>query len=291
MNWDSLKIFLAVARSASLSGAASQLGVNHSTVFRRLHAFEEELGGRLFERLNNRYELTSVGHEVLGLAEGIENSFDAIDRYIVGKDFQPKGSVKITAPHNIAYHYLPRYLTAFKQRYPDIVVELLVSNQEFNMNNRQADIAVRATPMPPEHLVGRKVSEIGWSVFGSREYADRQGFPRTFEELGQHSLIGATGAMRNLPAFALLEKHFSNQVVTRCDELVAMSHFAELGQGLTFLPDDQLRPNLEKILTLEAVKPSHLWLLTHPDLRNVERIKLVMQHLANSFSEENFFRD
>lgn len=286
MDWNSLKVFLSIARCGSLSGAANDLGVNHTTVFRRLNAFETEIGGPLFQRINNRYELTTLGDELLGLAQNIESSFNGIDRHIVGKDIQPKGTVKVTAPNNIAYRYLPRYITDFNTLYPEIHIELLVSNQEFNMSNRQADIAVRATPSPPENLIGKQVSSLDWSVFASKRYADRFGLPNSIDELATHALIGAAGAMRNLPAFIWLEKHFADQVVTRCDDLTAMSYLAESGQGLAFLPDDQMRPEITKLFGIEDSKPSNLWLLTHPDLRHVERIKLVMQHLTKAFSQE-----
>ena len=209
MDWNSLKVFLAIAHRGSLSGAANDLVVNHSTIFRRLNAFEEKIGSKLFERINNRYELTALGHELLDLAQNIENSFDGIERHIVGKDFQPKGIVKITAPNNIAYRYLPRYISDFNVKYPEIRIELLVSNQEFNMTNRQADIAVRATSAPPEHLIGRQVSTFNWSVFGSKKYEDRFGLPTNIAELINHSLIGATGAMSRLHAFIWQDKHFS----------------------------------------------------------------------------------
>ena len=286
MDWNSLKVFLAIARCGSLSGAANDLVVNHSTIFRRLHVFEEKIGGKLFERINNRYELTTLGHELLDLAQVIENSFDGIDRHIVGKDFQPKGIVKITAPNNIAYRYLPRYITDFNLKYPEIQIELLVSNQEFNMSNRQADIAVRATSSPPEHLIGKQVSTLNWSVFTSNKYRDKFGVPNNMEALTNHKLIGATGALSRLSVFIWLDKHFSNQVITRCDDLIAMSYFVESGQGLAILPDDQCRPGLIKLFGVQDSKPSNLWLLTHPDLRNVARIKLVMQYLSKAFSDE-----
>jgi len=286
MDWNSLKVFLAIARRDSLSGAANDLAVNHSTIFRRLHAFEKEIGGQLFNRINNHYELTTLGHELLDLAQNIENSFDHIDRHIVGKDIQPKGIVKITAPNNIAYRYLPRYITEFNLQYPEIQIELLVSNQEFNMSNRQADIAVRATPSPPEHLIGRQVSSLNWSVFGSNAYEGRFGLPNNIDELINHSLIGATGDISRLPAFRWLDKSFTDQVITRCDDLTAMAYFVESGQGLAFLPEDQYRPELIRLFGVQESKPSNLWLLTHPDLRHVERIKLVMQYLTKAFSDE-----
>ncbi len=206
MDWNALKMFLAIADSGTLTGAAKTLEVNHSTVFRRLNTFEDEIGGRLFERLSHGYELTSMGEELLVEAKKIAASFDDMERHIVGKDIQPKGTVKITAPNNIAYRYLPRYLTEFNQSYPEIHIELLVSNLEFNMTNRQADIAVRATSAPPDHLVGRMLRSIKWGVYASKTYKARFGCPKTIDQLGEHALIGATGSMRSLPAYIWLEK-------------------------------------------------------------------------------------
>ncbi len=287
MDWNSLKIFLAIANDGSLSAAAKTLGINHSTVFRRMNAFEKELGGRLFERLSHGYELTAMGEELLDFAQKISSTFDDMERHIVGKDIQPKGVVKITAPNNIAYRYLPRYLAEFHHLYPEIHIELLASNLEFNMSNRQADIAIRATSSPPEHLIGRQLRTVAWSVYGSEAYKHESGIPHNLEELQYHRLIGATGGMSSLPGFAWLEKNYPKQIHVRCDDLVSMSYFAESGQGLAFLPNDQQRPEINKLFIFKPGETSNLWLLTHPDLRYVERIKLVMQHLTKSFSEES----
>jgi len=286
MDWNALKLFLAIADSGTLTGAASTLEVSHSTIFRRLNSFEDEIGGRLFERLSHGYELTPMGEELLVEAKKIAASFDDMERQIVGKDIQPKGTVKITAPHNIAYRYLPRYLTEFNLIYPEIKIELLVSNLEFNMTNRQADIAIRATPSPPEHLVGRMIRVINWSVYASEAYKEKNGYPINIEQLNEHVLIGATGRMKNLPAFIWLEKKLSAQIKIRCDEMVSMAAFVEQGHGLAILPDDQQRPEIKKLFRFETGEQSNLWLLTHPDLRNVERIKLVMKHLTKAFAEE-----
>ena len=289
MNWDSIKIFQAIALSGTLSGASKSLGVNHSTVFRRLNSFEKEIGGRLFERLGSGYELTTLGEEMLVYANRIAKSFDDLDRRLVGQDLQPRGIVKITAPNNIAYHYLPGYFARFNQHYPDIQFELLVSNAEFNLTNRQADIAVRATPAPPEHLVGRQVGTLKWGVYTGRDRAEIPDQPDILEHLAHHPLIGASGFMRGLPGFVWLDKHHAGQIRHRCDDLVAMSGLAESGLGLAFLPDDQQRPELQRLFTFEPGKTSKLWLLTHPDLRSVTRIKLVMKYLARAFSKEPVF--
>ncbi|MFV2056301.1 MAG: LysR family transcriptional regulator [Thiohalomonadales bacterium] len=288
MDWNAVKVFLAIASTGTLSGAAKQLGVNHSTIFRRLNSFEQDIGSRLFERLNHGYDLTPSGEEFLTIANNIATSFEDMERHIVGKDVQPKGIVKITAPNNIAYRYLPRYLAEFRSRYPEIRLEILASNLEFNMSSRQADIAIRATPSPPDFLVGRQLRTISWGVYGSTNYAQLSELPSKLEQLQQHALIGATTAMRNLPAFVWMEKNLSQQIYTRCDDLVTMSYLAEAGLGLAFLPHDQIRPGIKKLFTLKQGDVSKLWILTHPDLRNVERIRLVIQHLSLAFSEEKF---
>jgi DNA-binding transcriptional LysR family regulator len=282
MQWDSLKLFLAIAGSGSLAAAARAMDVNHSTVFRRLNGFEKELGRRLFERLSGGYRLTPLGEEVLARARQIEHDMEELERAVLGKDIQPKGVVKITAPNNIAYRFLPRYLRGFHSRYPEIRLELLVSNLEFNMNSRQADIAVRATDAPPEHLIGRKILDIKWGVFWGGG-GGRKARPDSMKELKAYPLIGASGGMKNLKAYRALDAKFADNIRVRCDDMVAMAGFAEAGVGLAILPDDQMRKGLVRLFDFEPACSSKLWLLTHPDLRHTERIRLVMEGLAEGF--------
>ncbi|GAA0696011.1 LysR family transcriptional regulator [Vreelandella titanicae] len=287
MDWNALKIFLAIEQAGSLAGAARALGVNHSTVFRRLNTLEKDLGSRLFERQSGGYALTPLGEELRDIANRVDGAFNDMERHIAGRDVQPKGKVRITAPNNLAYRYLPDYLADFNRSYPDIKVELLVSNLEVNMNSRQADIAVRVTDAPPEHLVGRQVRSIGWSVYGSAAYREKYGFPGDLDALQHHRLIGASGGMQHLPAFVWVERNLAQCVSARSDDLVAMSSLAQSGHGLALLPNDQQRPELEALFALPPGKTSNLWLLTHPDLRQVERIKLVMRHLADDFAGDH----
>jgi len=284
LDWNALKIFIAVAHSNSLVGAAESLGMSHSTVYRRLNEFEEQVG-RLFERLNGRYELTEIGEEMLGHAQRISHSFADIEREIAGKDTQPKGTVRITAPSSFSYKELPKHLVELSKIHPDIQTELLVTNSELNMSNRLADIAIRVTPSPPEHLVGREVRRIKWGVYAASEYLLQQGRPEKLEDLQGHKIIGASGVLNSHPAFLWLDKHHAPNVISRCDDLVAMSYLSQSGLGLALLPDDLMLAGIERLFTFEQVKTNQLWVLTHPDLRKVERIKIVMRFLASALSE------
>lgn len=291
MNWEHLKFFLAIAETSSLSGAANQLNVNHSTVFRRLKALEDEIEGRLFDRIDHRYVLTATGETLLAQGQQIAAQFDKIDRLILGHDKSLKGTVRITAPFNLATRYLPKIIAEFKADYPNVQIEILSSNQEINMNNRIADIAVRVSPSPPEHLVGRKVLEIPWGVFASAPYIQQHKEEITINNLSQHALIGGTGHIRNLAGFKWLDKTHSDQIHLRSDELSAMAYLAEEGLGLAFLPLDQMRKPLINVCSFPYGKTSDLWILTHPDLRKTTRIQKLMSHLAEQFASLNFIEE
>ncbi|MDN4502155.1 LysR family transcriptional regulator [Alteromonadaceae bacterium BrNp21-10] len=288
MNWNALKLFLAIAQSKSLTGAALVLGLNHSTVYRQLNDFEEQVG-RVFERLNGSYELTELGEEILVQAQHVSHLFDDIERHIAGKDTQPKGVVRITAPSSFSYSCLPDHIAALNELYPDIQIELLVTNLELNMTNRHADIAIRVTSAPPDHLVGRQVRLIKWGVYASEEYISKQGRAEGLNDFSQHRLIGATGVLRNHPVFSWLDNKVELNIGQRTDDLVAMACLAHSGQGIALLPDDLAKPGLVRLFTFSPQKENQLWILTHADLRNVERIKIVMKYLATALTEPNTY--
>jgi DNA-binding transcriptional LysR family regulator len=287
MDWNALKSFLAIAEQGSLSAAATNLGVNHSTMFRRLQGFEQALGGRLFERINNRYVLTPMGDELLVYARKASVLFDDIERSVVGKDVKPSGLVTLTAPFNIATRFLPQALSGFRLLYPDIDIELLASNQMVNMNARLADIALRVCDKPPEHLLGRKVASIPWGIFASKGSPLSES-ALSLDNLQDQQLIAGAGSLQNLPAFSYLEKHWAEQITTRCDELTSMSYFVETGQGVGFLPLDQARDGLKQVGALPKQYDSQLWILSHPDLRQVKRVRLVAEHLGQYFNKRSF---
>jgi len=289
MDWNLIRSFLAIARQGTLNGAARELSVNHSTMFRRLNQLEQSIGARLFDRLAEGYRLTQAGEALLSHAENIGDAFDGLERQLSGQDFRPRGNVRITAPDNIAYSYLPGYLHQIRTLYPEITFDLIVSNQDFNLSRREADIAVRATSQPPEYLIGKKVCSIGWSLYGQEDCQTTASDPISL--LQKQRVIGADGSMAQLPAFRWLEKHLPDSICARSNDLVAMAAMAEKGIGIALLPDDQQRSGLKRLIPLPEGKQSDLWLLTHPDLRQVERIKIVLEHLTNSFRTDPALND
>lgn len=276
MNWNDLPVVLAIARAGSLAGAARALGVNHSTVFRRLNAVEEDLGVRLFERYASGYTPTEVGRELLPDAERAADAVDALARRAAGRDLRPAGDVRLTTAANLAIDHLPDALADLARTHPDIRAEVVVSDSDYDLSRREADLALRATRSPPEHLIGRKVIDLVWHVVGTQAYLRDRDRPATVDELEDHRLIGADSGFRRLAAFAFLHRRFGReQFVASSNSLNAMAAMARAGLGLAVLPSDQVDPALERLMHLPVADGSALWLLTHPDLREVARIRAV----------------
>ena len=160
-----LRTVLAIARYGSLAGAARYLQVNHSTVFRRLGAIENRLGVRLFDRQDGAYAPTAAGEDLLRTAERVESEVEALERRLSGQDARLTGSLRLTAPDDIAEVLLIPLLAEFRGRYPDITLELVIENRMLSLTRREADIALRPTQEPPETLFGRRVAALAATVY------------------------------------------------------------------------------------------------------------------------------
>ncbi|MEJ8567656.1 LysR family transcriptional regulator [Elongatibacter sediminis] len=287
LDWDDLRVFNAIVGAGSLSGAAEQLGVNHSTVFRRLRRLEQSMGARLFDRLPQGYVLTTAGHTLAEHSGRIGEEIDTLELRLLGRDYRPSGTIRVTAPDNIAYNYLPRHFETFRARYPDIRIELIVGAASLDLSRREADIAVRATSKPPEHLVGRQVCRFAWSFYAAPAYLEAMGRVDEQSRLEGHRLIAAEGSLTRLPALQWIDRNAAHQVVARCNTLNGIAALALSGLGIALLPDDQMRPGLERLFQLTPRVTSDLWVLTHPELRRTERIRLLMHHLSEELGDEN----
>ncbi|MEQ8486359.1 MAG: LysR family transcriptional regulator [Pseudomonadales bacterium] len=281
MNWNDLKIFIAIAEAGTLAGAARTLAQNHSTVFRRLNALESDVRTRLFERLATGYTLTPAGERMLELARQADDAVTTIDRELVGRDLDPTGTVRLTTAPDLARLVVPRAIKALRRSHPGILVEVSAGDSDYDLNRREADLALRATTRPPEHLVGRKVMSLSWWIAGRSRSASR-----TWRALADADFIGAERALMRLDAFQWLEKHYGHRVVARANDLSTMAGLARAGVGLALLPSDVQEPGLKRLHRVPDLA-GELWLLTHPDLRHVQRIRTVWDALIDALGDED----
>ena len=286
-DWDDLRFFLAVGETGSLAGAARRLRVNHSTVFRRINAMEEKLQVRLFDRLPEGYRLTPEGESIIDEARRIEESIHEIDRRIAGKDLQLSGLIRLTSPLELALKFLPELLARFAAAYPDIEIEIAVSDSDFDLSRREADLALRATAAPPEHLIGRKIVDLPWFAVAGEAYLEPHGVPADVDALSGHCLIGADAAFSRLTIFEWQRRRFPASIIRyRSNNLATMAALARAGLGIAFLPVDQDQAGLRRLFPVCAEATSGLWLLTHPDLRQTARVRTLMTFLHEELADD-----
>jgi len=172
MQWDDLRIFLAVAREGSISGAAKRLSVQHSTVSRRLRTLEEKLATRLIERVKSGYEMTEAGEELMTSAKKIEREILGFEGALSGQDSGAAGELRVSAINNMASSILMPIFANFSATYPEIELHIQVTNQFVKLAQRDADIAIRLTNTPMDTLIGTRLATVGSAVYGARAYCE-----------------------------------------------------------------------------------------------------------------------
>ena len=283
--WDDLRVVLAVARAGSLAGAARALGVNHSTVFRRLNTFEEQVGVRLFERLANGYALTIAGEEMRASAERVEQEIDRLDRRITGQDLRLQGTLAITTTDTLASCVLAPHLVAFKRAHPAIELNLLLENQYVNLSKRQADIAIRPPLSPPDTLVGRRIAAIAFAPFVSAHLLTDKPNPH----LGDLDWIAVDESLAHLAADKWFRATLPGaNVVMRSNSLTGLMAAAVSGMGVAMLPCfiGDPSPVLTRLADPVDAAASALWLLTHEDLRHTARVRAFMDFMADALKDD-----
>lgn len=284
LDWNDLRFVLAVCHEGSLSGAARRLNVNHSTVFRRINAVEEMLGVRLFERLSNGYAMTEAGEAVLQTGERIENEVLGLSHKLIGKDLRLSGVLKVTAPDALAVKILMPHLTAFSKRYPEIQLELSVASNYFNLTQREADIAVRATNTPPDTLIGHRVCRLATTIYGSTAYLANH-LEKSCE---QFAWLMPNDELTNLPVSQWKKSVYPRaNIVFRSNSFLALFEATKKGQGVSPLPCFLGDPDLDRIIAPPEELVSELWLLSHPDLRQTARVRAFTEFLTAALKQDS----
>ncbi|WP_435100291.1 LysR family transcriptional regulator [Arhodomonas sp. AD133] len=285
LDWDDLRTVLAIARSGTAAAAAERLGVHASTVFRRLNAMERQHGVRFFERLPDGYVPTAAGEEVCVAAEKVEAEVAVLGRRLSGRDLRPSGTVRVTTTDTLV-GLISTDLAGFRRAYPDIDLQMNVTNRFFDLTRHDADVAVRPTVKPPETLVGRRVARVAAAVYAADGYF---GEMPANADLAACDWIGPDESLGHLPAARWLETAVpAVRVHYRASTLMAAFEAAKAGVGLcvlpTFLGDPE--PRLQRVRDPLPELESTLWLLTHPDLRYVARVKAFMDFAADALGRQ-----
>jgi DNA-binding transcriptional LysR family regulator len=264
-NWDDIRYFLSVARCGSLSTAAKELGVNHSTVSRRIQALEERHGVRLFERLPSGYEMNVAASSIFELALELEAKNQQVNRHLFGQDSRLQGEINLTMPHDIFDYCLSKDLADFKQLQPDILLNLFMAKGVKNLAAREADIAIRLTAEPPEYLIGKKVAHLQHGIYCHSD-----------SDLSEQVGIIVWNGESSLPSWA--QRFYPEAKITlRVDDLYSMYAAVKAGLGIARMPcylPDILSEDQVKRLPIELpISKWGVWVLSHVDLRNTAKVR------------------
>jgi DNA-binding transcriptional LysR family regulator len=278
LSWDDFRYIKAIAQGRSLASAAEGLGVNHSTVFRRLGQIEGRLGSRLFERSRSGYTLTPCGEEMVRLAEQMENEILSFERQVTGRDLRPSGELRVTTNDALLVHMLSDLFAGFRRAYPEIILDVVISNNSLNLSKRDADVAIRATNRAPDTLVGRRVASFGSAVYGARG-APLQSFDLT--EAGRFDWVGLGENLAGIKMAKWLRDNVPNErIVYRVNSMLGLAEAAQAGIGFALLPCfiGASAGGLVQLSEVIAEVGGDLWLLTHPDLRQTARVRAFMDY-------------
>ncbi|MBB6306532.1 LysR family transcriptional regulator [Xanthobacter tagetidis] len=288
--WSDLRFFLAVARAGRLTVAASRLKVEHSTVSRRIGALEAALGAKLFDRLPAGYALTAAGERLLASAEAMESIALGAQGQIAGSDRGVSGTVRIGAPDGFGSYFLAPRIGALAARHPDLEIQLLPMPRVFSLSKREVDIAITVSRPKEGRVHARKLADYSLRLYASRAYLDRHGPIESRAALASHDFIGYVDDLIYDPKLnyvPLVAKDI--RVRLKSSGVAAQLMATRAGAGVCVLhsfiadlyggdgPDD-----LVPVLHEEVGLTRTFWLLTHPDTRELARIRVAADFIVEA---------
>lgn len=275
-DWNDLKFFLAVARHGSTLAASRALGVNQSTVQRRLSELERRIGRQLVKRHPTGYRLTEFGEAMLPHSESVAQAVAALEQHLEATERDAVGVIRMTCPEPLVYRITQTsLLDRFHARYPGLRVEFVVSDKYLDLMKGDADVALRSGDTDDNELVGRKIGDSFWAVYASRKYIERHGQPERIEALGQHFLVGFDETMANHRASKWLAQVVPNaKIIARNNSVLGLLYSVKAGVGLAPLPTALGDADQDLVRVFGPIPElARIWrLLTRPDLRHTPRI-------------------
>ncbi len=275
--WGDLRIFLAVARAGSALAAAHKLGINQSTVSRRIQALEHAMDLTLFDRQNRGHTLTEHGKALLDSAQQVANAIADVQSAAERLRRVMSGVVRVTAPEAVANAFIIPIAAEFQQLHPDVRVEQVAADARLDIVHGEADVAFRASSHPDDpRLVARRLPDVAWSVYCSKNYANTHGYPSDISKLAQHAIIEFEGAMQKLPGYQWFISHADTaRTVSRSNTVPNMNAVLRSGLGVGILPCfvGDAESDLIRCFDPPPELCGECWLLTSQEARTSPQVR------------------
>ena len=282
MDWDRIRIFLAVARAGQILGAAQQLGLNHATVGRQLSALEEDLGAKLVERQTQGCTLTPAGEALFKSAERVESEVLQVGSEISGARATISGTVRIGAPDGLGNYFLARTLGTLANAYPDLTIQLVPLPRTFSLSRREADIVVTLDRPKQGRLIVKKLTDYSLSIYAAEAYLKKNGTITSANDLDGRLFITHVEDFvysRALDYAAELGQRMKRHY--ECGSVVAQMEAVRAGHGIGILHDYAAvqYPELKRLLPDMRFTRTY-WLMSHPDTHRTARVAAVYDYVS-----------
>lgn len=284
LDWDDLRIFLAIHRAGTLARAASELSINATTVGRRLTNLEERIEARLFDRTPEGFILTLTGRDLLPRAEKMEAEALGVAREVIGRDQRIIGNVRVSATEMLATRFITPHLVAFRALHPELTLELECTNRSLSLSRRETDVALRLARPREDDVVTKRLTSVPLALYASHRYLETNGAPADPE----HSLSGHTAILfASSRLFSVENEWFQKRlqdahVALRSDSVSSIYGAAAAGLGIALLPRAvaDLDGRLVRLDTESAPEPRIIYQAVHKDLMRSARIRAVLDFLS-----------
>jgi len=284
VDWSLVRTFLAVFDTGSLSAGAKALGLTQPTAGRHIEALEQSLGGKLFTRSQAGLAATEKAHALEPWARMMQSAAASMERTASADARAAEGVVRLTASDVVGAEVLPAMLTAFRERHPGIAIELVLSNRQEDLLRRDADIAVRMARPTQSALLAKRIGAVRVGLFAHSRYLERHGLPKTMTDPG-HAAIGydrqqAAIDFLQRQGVSLTREQFALRTDNDLAQLAAVR--AGFGIGACQLRIARRDPELIRVLADQFELNLETWLVMHEDLKDVRRVRLLFDHLADA---------
>ena len=282
--WELIQSFSAVAKAGSLSKAAIELGTSQPTLSRHIIALEEKTGLTLFDRSTQGLKITSAGVKLIESSESMQQASELFSRIATGATLSLEGSIRISANEVIGLYYLPEIIGLFNQKYPEVKVEIDISNKPTSLNKRDADIALRMFRPTQPNLVAKRLADIALRFVASKSYLAMYSEPKSLEDVSNHILIGYDRDRQFIKAIEQLKWPISEKsFAIKTDFLPMQIELARKGAGISVTHQRLLNqfPELQVILQQVELPSLEFWLVCHADVQHNRRIRVMMDFLSD----------
>ncbi len=284
-DWNDFKVLLALARGRSVAAAARALGVDNSTVSRRLAALEDAVGARLLLRGGREFSWTSEGRATIAAAEAIETAVAQGLRTCRAARSDASGSIRLSCPSGLVSPLARTLLPAVGAKHPALALEVIGDNRIVDLAKGGADMALRMFRPTESGLVARRTFEMGWGVFASRTYLAEHGTPASASALAEHRLVLYLESLLRVPGPRWLEERRGpHTLFLRVDNTEAASNAIASGGGIGIIPcfEASGRPDMLRVFP-EPVAFNTGWIVYHESARNMARTRAAFDALMEFF--------